>query len=208
VGVFDGTEPVDRVVQLIGVASGRVVDRRPQALEPRTRVVVYPALLQRDKFEVVLQKLTEIGAAAIVPLLTMRGVVRERPDERRQTRWRAILREAAEQCGRGVVPELSGGASFAEAVSYARLEGTVLLAYEGETQHSVHGALVGAGRTVSLFVGPEGGFAPEEVACARESGVRVVTLGPRILRSETASPLMAALVLYELGDLSCARDDP
>lgn len=207
VRVFDGREPVDLVVELTGAAAGQVVGMRPQAAEPRTRLVVYPALLQRDTFEPVLQKLTEIGAAAIVPLLTARGVVREAPDDRRQTRWRSILREAAEQCGRGVVPELGGGLRFVQAVERASADGSVLMAYEGEKHRSVHDALVGAERTVALFVGPEGGFAPEEVACARDAGVRLVTLGPRILRSETASPLLAALVLYELGDLSCADDD-
>jgi 16S rRNA (uracil1498-N3)-methyltransferase len=206
VRVFDGREPVDRVVELTGVAAGCVVERRPQAAEPRTRLVVYPALLQRDTFEPVLQKLTEIGAAGIVPLLTARGVVREAPDDRRQTRWRAILREAAEQCGRGVVPELAGGLRFAPAVARAAAQGTVLVAYEGEQRRSVRDALAGAERTVSLFVGPEGGFAPEEVACATDAAARLITLGPRILRSETASPVLAALVLYELGDLSFGAD--
>ena len=69
VGIFDGVEPVDRRVELVGPATGRVVDQQPQPPEPRTRVVVYPSLLQRDKFELVLQKLTEVGAAAIVPVL-------------------------------------------------------------------------------------------------------------------------------------------
>jgi 16S rRNA (uracil1498-N3)-methyltransferase len=207
VRVFEDSEPVDRVVELTGAAAGRVVDCQPQAAEPRTRLVVYPALLQRDKFEPVLQKLTEIGAAAIVPLLTSRGVVREAPDDHRQTRWRAILREAAEQCGRGVVPELVSALPFPEAVARATAEGTLLVAYEGEKRRSVHEALGGGPRAVSVFVGPEGGFAPEEVACAREAGARLITLGPRILRSETASPLLAALVLYELGDLSSPTDD-
>jgi 16S rRNA (uracil1498-N3)-methyltransferase len=207
VRVFDGRAPVDRVVELTGAAAGRVVDSQPQAAEPRTRLVVYPALLQRDKFEPILQKLTEIGAAAIGPLLTTRGVVRDAPDERRQVRWRAILREAAEQCGRGVVPELLPALAFGSAVARAAAEGTVLMAYEIEKQCTVHDGLVGAQRTVSLFIGPEGGFAPEEVTCARDTGARLVTLGPRILRSETASPLLAALVLYELGDLSSPRDD-
>jgi 16S rRNA (uracil1498-N3)-methyltransferase len=207
VRVFDGREPVDRVVKLVGAAAGRVVDGQPQAPEPRTRLVVYPALLQRDKFEPVLQKLTEIGAAAIVPLLTTRGVVRDAPDDRRQARWRAILREAAEQCGRGVVPELVPALSFSAAVARAAAEGTVLVAYEGEQQRAVREALSDVQPTVSLFIGPEGGFAPEEVAWARDAGARLITLGPRVLRSETAAPLMAALVLYELGDLSSPRDD-
>jgi 16S rRNA (uracil1498-N3)-methyltransferase len=207
VRVFEASQPVDRVVELVGVAAGRVVDCRPQAPEPRTRLVVYPALLQRDKFETVLQKLTEIGVAAIVPLLTARGLVRDAPDDRRQTRWRAILREASEQCGRGVVPELGTALPLPAAVEEGTAMGTVLVAYEGEKRRSVHDALAGAQRTVSLFVGPEGGFAPEEVACAREAGAHLVTLGPRVLRSETASPLLAALVLYELGDLSWPADD-
>jgi 16S rRNA (uracil1498-N3)-methyltransferase len=205
--VFDGIEPLDSVVELVAEASGRVVACQPQAAEPRTRLVVYPALLQRDKFEPVLQKLTEIGAAAIVPLLTARGVVRDAPDDHRQTRWRAILREAAEQCGRGVVPELIAALAFPQGVERAAAEGTLLVAYEGERQRSVHDALRGAQQTVSVLVGPEGGFAPDEVACAEEAGGRLITLGPRILRSETASPVVAALVLYELGDLSSSRDE-
>jgi 16S rRNA (uracil1498-N3)-methyltransferase len=207
VRVFTENEPVDQIVELVGVAAGRVVACWPQALEPRTRLLVYPALLQRDKFETVLQKLTEIGAAAIVPLLTARGVVRDAPDDRRQTRWRAILREAAEQCGRGVVPELVGALPFSPALERATADGTVLVAYEGEKRRSVHDALAGAQRTVSLFIGPEGGFAPEEIAFARQTGARLITLGPRVLRSEAASLLMAALVLYELGDLSSSGDD-
>ena len=101
--VFDGLYAArPRGQSSLAWKRGRAVGQRSQAAEPRTRLVAYPALLQRDKFEPVLQKLTEIGAAAIVPVLAARSVVREPPDERRQIRWQAILREAAEQCGRGV----------------------------------------------------------------------------------------------------------
>ena len=205
VRVFDGVEPVDRVVVLTAGTAGRVSAARPQAAEPRTRLVVYPALLQRDKFESVLQKLTEIGAAAIVPVLTARALVREPPDDRRQIRWRAILREATEQCGRGVVPSLLPTAPLAAALQSAA--GTVLMAYEGERHRQLKEALSGGAQTVSLFVGPEGGYDPSEAALAEAAGARLITLGPRVLRTETASPLLAALVLYELGDLSSADDD-
>ena len=208
VGVFDGVEPVDRRVELVGPATGRVVDQQPQPPEPRTRVVVYPSLLQRDKFELVLQKLTEVGAAAIVPVLSARALVRQPPDAGRQARWRAILREAAEQCRRGVVPELLPALGFTQAIDSAMGEGTVVMAYEGERHGSLRAALAGAQPTVSVFVGPEGGYAPEEATAARQAGAQLVTLGPRVLRTETASPLLAALVLYELGDLSSAQDDP
>jgi 16S rRNA (uracil1498-N3)-methyltransferase len=207
VRVFDGIERLDQVVDIIGSATGRVVGTWPQAAEPRTRLIVYPALLQRDKFEPVLQKLTEIGACAIVPVLAARGIVREAPDERRQLRWRAIVREAAEQCGRGVVPALLPALTLPAAVNQAVADGRVVMAYESERHVTVRQAVAGAGTTVSVFVGPEGGFAAEEVEQARGAGARLITLGPRILRTETASPLLAALVLYELGDLSSADDD-
>jgi 16S rRNA (uracil1498-N3)-methyltransferase len=208
VGIFDGIDPVDRRVELVGPAAGRVVGVQPQPPEPRTRLIAYPALLQRDKFETVLQKLTEIGVAAIVPVLTARALVRQPPDEGRQARWRAILREATEQCRRGVVPELLPALDFSQALARAAGEGFVVLAYEDERRGTVREALDGAPRTVSIFVGPEGGYTPEEVSMASEGGARLVTLGPRVLRTETASPLLAALVLYELGDLSSAQDGP
>src|SRR5712691_461047 len=126
VRVFDGVQPVDYVVQLTGTAVGQIEGTRPQAAEPQTRLVVYPSLLQRDKFEVVLQKLTEIGAAAIAPVLSARSLVRQPPDEGRQARWRAILREAAEQSRRGVVPELLPALDFARALERAMGEGTVV----------------------------------------------------------------------------------
>jgi 16S rRNA (uracil1498-N3)-methyltransferase len=208
VRVFDGLAPADRLVELVRPGEGRVVGTRPQPAEPRTRLVMYPALLQRDKFEPVLQKLTEIGAAAIAPVIMARGLVREGPDERRRQRWRAILREAAEQCGRGVVPELLPAQTFVDAIGSAA--GTLLVAFERERRRHLREVLVSRPATVSAFVGPEGGFAPEEAECAERAGAHLVTLGPRVLRTETASPVLAALVLYELGDLSSGctgRDD-
>jgi 16S rRNA (uracil1498-N3)-methyltransferase len=215
VRVFDGIEGTDRVVALdADCASGRGEGWQPQAAEPRTRLFAYPALLQRDKFETVLQKMTEIGVAAITPVITERCLVRQPGDERRQVRWQAIMREAAEQSGRGIVPSLAPAVPFERALAEA--QGKVLLAYEGERQRSLKDALgqvctstavgaSGASRVVSMFVGPEGGYSPDEVARARDAGADLITLGTRILRAETASPVLAALVLYELGDLLSER---
>ena len=200
VRVFDGVMLEDQVVELIDATRGRVVGRAAQAPEPRTRLVAYPALLQRDKFESVLQKLTEVGVAAIAPVITARGVVRAGPDEGRLARWTAIVREAAEQCGRGVIPELLPSRGLAEALLTA--EGTRLVAYEQEQRVTLADALGARPSCVALFVGPEGGFTPEEAECCLSAGAQLVTLGPRVLRAETASPILAALVLYELGDLS------
>jgi 16S rRNA (uracil1498-N3)-methyltransferase len=204
VRVFDGVTLVDRVVELTAPAVGQIVGEASQAPEPRTRLNVYPALLQRDKFEVVLQKLTEVGAASITPVLTARSLVREAPDERRYARWQAIVREAAEQSGRGVSPRVLPTRTLAAALKNA--EGRLVVAFEGERQQQLRDALQGRPACVALFVGPEGGYALEEVEAAHQAGACSVTLGPRVLRSETASPLAAALVLYELGDLSWPGD--
>jgi 16S rRNA (uracil1498-N3)-methyltransferase len=202
VRVFDGLEPMDLVVELTGPRSARVVERCAQPPEPRHAVLAYPTLLQRDKFEVVLQKVTEVGVAAITPVLTERGLVREPPDARRIARWKSILREATEQCGRGHVPVLRPTLKFEAALRQAVAESRTLVAYEGERDGRLREALAGAPERVSMFIGPEGGYSVREVEVAREIGAYVVTLGPRILRTETASPVLAALVLYELGDLS------
>jgi 16S rRNA (uracil1498-N3)-methyltransferase len=200
VRVFDGLVPEDRVVELLDASRARVIGTVPQAAEPRTCLTVYPALLQRDKFELVLQKLTEVGAAAIAPVITCRSLVRTAPDDARLARWTAILRESTEQSGRGVVPTLLPTLGFAQAIASA--EGTRVVAYERERQRSLADALAMRPACISLFVGPEGGFTPEEIDCARQARAELVTIGPRLLRAETASPVLAALVLYELGDLS------
>ena len=197
VRVFDGQRPCDGVVELVSWEEGRLVGEKPQAAEPLARLVAYPALLPREKFETVLQKLTEVGVGAIVPVISQRTLVREAPDAQRLARWRAILIEATEQSGRGRVPDLRQAQSFSSAMLEA--EGQRLLAYAAELGLSLPEALRDAPlQTVSLFVGPEGDFEPAEVDLARQAGARIVTLGPRVLRAETASPIFAALVLYEL----------
>jgi 16S rRNA (uracil1498-N3)-methyltransferase len=108
------------------------------------------------------------------------------------------LREAAEQSGRGVIPELHAAVPFSRAMETAAASGTVVMAYEAERRRTLPAALVDATPTVSLFVGPEGGYEPNEAAAAEAAGAQLITLGPRVLRTETASPVLAALVLYEL----------
>jgi 16S rRNA (uracil1498-N3)-methyltransferase len=204
VRVFDGETVLDQVVELTHVsrqgAEGRCIGSVQQAHEPRTRLIAYPALLQRDKLESVLQKLVEVGVAAVAPVLTARSLVRELPDERKTRRWRAILREAAEQSGRGLVPELRPALDLRSALGQARREGNVLLAALPPRGMDLRQALLGLDpdRPVSAFVGPEGGFTTDELDLAQSLAARIVSLGPRILRTETASPILAALLLHEL----------
>ena len=98
------------------------------------------------------------------------------------------------------MPELRPALSFEQAITTA--DGARIVAYEGDRHHDLRGALRERPGSLSLFVGPEGGYDVTEASFARDAGAQLITLGPRVLRTETASPLLAALVLYELGDLS------
>jgi 16S rRNA (uracil1498-N3)-methyltransferase len=206
VRVFDGVSACDRVVELSLVsataASGRIVGQVDQPAEPLTQVVAHPALVTRDKFDQVVQKLVEVGAARIVPVRCARSVVRDLPDAQRRQRWQHIATEAAEQAGRGIVPVVEDAILLAPALTRAAGAGVVLFAHEGEHSLALRTALAGlrsgGPQQVSLFVGPEGGYAPSEANLARDLGVTIVSMGPRILRTETASPVLTAIVLFEL----------
>jgi len=186
-----------------------VVGRRDGPPEPQARLILYQSLIKGDRFDWVLEKGTELGVARFVPLICQRGVVLRQPPERRgrEQRWRRIITEAAEQCGRSVLPEISPVTELDQALDSA--SGLRLLPWEEERALGLRKVLRQARAaektagppTVSLFVGPEGGFTRQEVERARARGVQVVSLGRRILRSETAGIAAAAAILYELGEL-------
>jgi 16S rRNA (uracil1498-N3)-methyltransferase len=206
------------IIELVEVspqsASGRVIERRESAGEPQVSVFLYLGLTQREKFEWVLQKGTEVGISGFIPVITRRSLVQEQhglqPGSAKYQRWRRILQEAAEQSGRGRIPELHPPQHLLEAL--AETQETFDLAmvlWEGEFVLDLRSILHEASRQsektkrpkIGLLVGPEGGFGPEEVELARQSGWQPVSLGPRILRMETAAVVAAALVLYEFGEM-------
>lgn len=189
--------------------SGVVKGMRPAA-EPRTRVTLYQALLKANKFEFVIQKCTELGVAGIIPMVCQRCVAGSRVSEKNAERWRRIIIEAAEQSRRGRLPALEPEVPFEQACRSA--SGFSLLAWEGERALGFRDALRGQIHrqrivseknpiSVNLFIGPEGGFTPEEVEFARGCGIVPVTLGVRVLRAETAGLVAASAILYECGDL-------
>ena len=159
------------------------------------------SLTQREKFEWMLQKCTEIGASAFQPVITSRSLVpNSKEAETKYERWRMIIREAAEQSGRGRLPDLLPAATLTEAAeNTARSYGLCLIPWEGEKKTSLKDALVGnAPDSVAVLIGPEGGFSEEEVQQAINAGFKPVTLGKRVLRMETAAMVTAALVFHEL----------
>ena len=185
-------------------AHGVVSDKRVSTGEPDVRLVLYQGMLKSDRFEFVLQKGTELGVSAFVPVSCARSVARS-DSANRGVRWRKIITEAAEQSGRGRIPALEKPSEFFNACD--NHEGLAIIPWEEEADTGLRSVLMrwkadGVDiSSVSIFIGPEGGFTREEVEYARSKGVVTVSLGKRILRAETAGIATAAAVLYELGEL-------
>jgi 16S rRNA (uracil1498-N3)-methyltransferase len=148
-----------------------------------------------------LQKCTEIGAAGFLPVISQRSLVQGKTDTlAKYERWQMILKEAAEQSGRGMIPQLLPPANLKEAVMSTRDEYALrLIPWEDEKQTGIK-AILGEGKParVAVLIGPEGGFSAEEVQTATQAGFLRVTLGKRILRMETAAVVSAALIFHEL----------
>jgi len=186
---------------------GRVMERSLSKGEPTIRVTLYLALLKASKFELVLQKGTELGVSRFVPIFCSRSVPKDRGAERassRYRRWRQIISEAAEQSRRGRLPVLEPAANFDAACDTAR--GLVMIPWEEESETGLKAALARyrecgyPDAPVSIFTGPEGGFTRPEVDYARAKGIVPVSLGRRILRAETAPIATLAAILYEMGE--------
>jgi len=184
--------------------SAEIVATRLSRGEPALHITLYQALLPREKFELALQKGTEVGISAFVPVQTARSLAgTEAVTGEKLERWRRIVREAAEQSERGRVPVVEPAERFPEAVRQAVRVGPALLAWERDNQHGpreILARLPSAGE-LALFIGPEGGFTAEEVEQALAAGATPIGLGPRILRAETAGPVLAMLALFATGNL-------
>lgn len=189
----------------MGKFGGEVVFSRKAEGEPNTNLTLYLCLSQREKFEWMLQKCTEVGAAAFVPFISSRSLVQKTAAvEKKYTRWQKIIQEAAEQSGRGRIPKLEAVQPFDKAVQAAAKNDAALLPWVGETACSLQEALAdlsAGGMTIAAMIGPEGGFSDEEAATAQAAGVQPVTLGRRVLRMETAAVVTAALVMQVMGEM-------
>ena len=179
------------------------LERRDSETEPAVRVSVYMAFPKADKLEHVIQKATGLGAYEIVAFPSARCV--SRPDEKslkkKLERWQKIAASAAEQSGRGRIPQVITLGSFQEALERAAQADKALLFYENEHAVTLRMALEeGSWSTASLLTGPEGGLEEAEVEQARKAGFQVCTLGKRILRCETAPLCALSAVMYAAGE--------
>ncbi len=181
------------------------VERHPGKRESSVRIILCQGLLKSARFEWILEKGTELGVAVFVPTLCRRSMSGlEEAGPAKIARWQRIIQEAAEQCDRSCLPELQPIRSLPHLLNAIPKDALTLIPWEEEQALSLRDALnayqssVSIPATVMLFIGPEGGLTAEEVALAQQYGVQSVSLGPRILRAETAALAAVANVMYAL----------
>lgn len=185
-----------------------VLRRFPSRREPAGELVVAQALLKDQKMDLLLRQLTELGMTRWLPFISERSV--PQPNERRQAsraaRWARIAREAVKQCRRGRIPALSPVGRLDDVLREGLRFDTRIMFWEGARQAlpMMGDSDSATSRRVLMVVGPEGGFADHEAAAAEQAGFRLATLGPRILRAETATIAAGTLVQHLYGDLGQA----
>lgn len=167
-------------------------------------LVLYQALAKGSKMDLIFQKATEIGVKDFYAFSSNRTVVKldGKKAKKRLDRWNSIAYEASKQSKRDYIPQLKGILSYKEILANLKDKTNVILAYEDEEGLSLGAALkdIEPG-PIHLVIGPEGGFDYEEIEDFKSQGAKIVSLGPRILRTETAGLVAATIVLYQLGDL-------
>ncbi|MDD3692732.1 MAG: 16S rRNA (uracil(1498)-N(3))-methyltransferase [Oscillospiraceae bacterium] len=172
----------------------------PTASEPSTAVTLYQGLPKGDKMDLIIQKSVELGVAAIVPVETARSIARvdsSEKAEKKRGRWQKIADEAAGQSGRGILPRVTQPISFKLALERMRMQGVpVIVFYEGGGQ-PILSLIDRDSKELAVVIGPEGGFEPSEIDQLQKLGAKTATLGPRVLRCETA-PIAALSVIMAL----------
>jgi 16S rRNA (uracil1498-N3)-methyltransferase len=170
-----------------------VVETYPSQGEPLAAIHLYPSLSKGERFEWMLQKAAELGAATVTPVLSERCVAGS-PAPAKPERWRRILRSAAEQSGRGVIPGLRDTVSFGDAVKTA--QGLRVFCYEDERTVTLRSVFREGVTETSVLTGPEGGYTPEEAELAAREGWTSVSLGKTVLRCETAPLMVLSAISY------------
>ena len=204
---FDGTGK--EYICTVGEINPRHIDLSiTQTLKSRTEASVeihlVQSLIRMNRFTFVLQKCTELGVKRFLPVITERTVVRLKGDkkERCSMRWQKLVREAARQCGRGVYPDIEPVKDLKSALGQSDSCDLSIIPWEEEKSLALKEVLRDRkddrlGK-VMVFIGPEGGFTKTEISSARDAGVVPVSLGPRLLRSETAAAATTAILIHEL----------
>lgn len=181
----------------------KIADIWEDDVELASKIYLFQGLPKSDKMELIIQKAVELGVYEIIPVTTKRAVVKldEKKADKKVQRWNAIAEGAAKQSGRSIIPEVHPVMTFAEALEYACQVDVKMIPYEkAKGMEATKEALarVAPGQSVAVFIGPEGGFEESEILAAQERDVIPVSLGRRILRTETAGFTMLSILMYHL----------
>ena len=181
----------------------KILEKQQDESELASKIYLFQGLPKQDKMELIVQKSVELGAYQVIPVATKRAVVKldAKKAKKKIERWQQIAVSAAKQAGRGIIPEVGEVCTYAQALKQAEELDVVLITYElakgmDGTKQIIAG--IRPGQSVGIFIGPEGGFEEEEVALAMKTGATPVTLGKRILRTETAGLTMLSVLMFHL----------
>lgn len=205
--LYNGTDQKEYRVGIVSFGEDEIECElrfiKEDAVELPCRVYLFQGLPKGDKMELIIQKAVELGACQIIPVAMERSVVKldEKKAAAKIKRWQAISEAAAKQSKRGMIPEVPKVMTYEEALAYAKDMEVKLLPYElakgmERTKQVIDG--ISAGEKIAILIGPEGGFAPREVDLAQQAGFETVTLGKRILRTETAGMALLSILMYHL----------
>lgn len=176
---------------------------KEDGLELPAKVYLFQGLPKADKMELIIQKAVELGAYEVIPVATKRAVVKldAKKEKSKLARWQGIAEAAAKQSKRRMIPEIKSVMTMKEAIAYARDMDCKMIPYEMAEGMERTKRIIGGitkGQSVAVFIGPEGGFEDNEIKAALEAGIEPVTMGKRILRTETAGLAMMAWIMYQL----------
>ena len=183
----------------------QIVEEMEADTELSSKLYLFQGLPKSDKMELIVQKAVELGAYEIIPVATKRAVVKldAKKAAKKVERWNGISESAAKQAGRSLIPEVTEVLTFSQALEKAKQLDVVLIPYELAEGMDESRAIIRSiekGQSVGIFIGPEGGFEQAEVEQAMEAGANPVTLGKRILRTETAGLTILSILMFELED--------
>lgn len=183
-----------------------IIEKLENNTESNVKVTIFQGLPKADKLELVIQKSVELGAYDITPLQMKRCVVKlnEKDKLKKIQRWQKISEVAAKQCGRNIIPKINNIVNVKEVCNLCNEYDIVLIAYENEKENTLKKELKNLKKLdeeeikVAVIIGPEGGIAPEEIKMFEENGAKIITLGNRILRTETVALSVLSIIMYEL----------
>lgn len=185
-----------------------IVEKREIQREAPVEISLYQSIPKGAKMEFIIQKTIELGVNNIIPVSTERSIVQFKDNkdrEKKVDRWQKIAEEAAKQSKRGVIPKIHMPISFKDALNHGKSNQLNIIAYEKEESNGIRDLINKEKNNninkIGIWIGPEGGFSREEISLATTENLQSITLGPRILRTETAGLAVSTIIMYELGDL-------